>query len=267
MAIPVPRTGHAALVTGASSGIGKELARELATRGHDIVVVARRRERLEKLAAEVREQYGIRAWALPCDLADRDDRARMLGELGELGLTLDVLVLCAGFGMVGPFLANDRDRITLMMRTNVEATFALAHSLTPAMVERRAGAVLFVSSMTGNQPMPNFAAYAATKAAVTSIAQALHCELKPFGVTVTVMCPASVSTEFSEIADGAEQAKRQPAFLTATPRQCATAGLDALADGRRTVVPLLPARVFVSIAARLPRTLWLPICRKMLQGS
>ncbi|MEZ0366075.1 SDR family NAD(P)-dependent oxidoreductase [Mycobacterium sp. pUA109] len=267
MAIPAPRPGHAALVTGASSGIGEELVRELATRGHDVVLVARRRDRLENLATEVRDKHQRRAEVLPCDLADPDDRVRMLRELGELGLALDVLVLCAGFGMVGPFLGNDPDRITLMMRTNVESTVALARLLTPAMVERRSGALLFVSSMAGNQPMPNFAPYAATKAAITSIAQALHCELKPFGVTVTAMCPASVSTEFSEIADGAEQAKRQPAFLTATPRQCATAGLDALADGRRTVVPLLSARVFASIAARLPRALWLPICRKMLQGA
>jgi short-subunit dehydrogenase len=265
MGIPAPSSSSAALVTGASSGIGEALARGLAQRGHHVVLVARRRERLEKLAAELREKHGVRAEVLTCDLAEAADRARMLGELVALRLDVDVVVLNAGFGMVGPFVENSEDRIATMVRTNVESTMTLARALTPAMVARRRGAVLFVSSMAGNQPMPFFAPYAATKAAITSLGEALHCELKPHGVTVSVLAPASVATEFSDVAEAAEQAKRQPKFMTATAEQCADAGLAALDAGKRRVCPLPQARAFAWIAEHTPKAVWLPISRMMLR--
>jgi short-subunit dehydrogenase len=264
LAIPAPRPGAAAFVTGASSGIGEQLARELCARGHDVVLVARRRHRLEKLAAELREKHESRAEVLACDVADPADRDRLLHDLDRLGVELDVLVLCAGFGMGGPFITGDPERITYMVRTNVEATMALSRALIPPMAARRRGAVLFVSSMAGNQPMPNFAAYAATKAAVTSLSESLHNELKPNGITVTALCPGTVNTEFSTVGGLTRQAKRQPSFLTANPRQCATAGLDALDQGKRTIVPLTPVRIFAWFTAHLPRAIWLPLCRKML---
>lgn len=264
MTIPAPTAGSAAFVTGASSGIGEALARGLAARGHNVVVCARRQDRLEKIAAELREKHGVRVDVLACDLADAAARTRMLDELGTLGLEVDVLVLCAGFGMVGPFVSNDEDRILAMMRTNVESTVTLARALTPAMAARQRGAVLFVSSMAGNQPMPNFAPYAATKAAITSLGEALHDELRGHGVTVSVLAPASVATEFSDVAEATRQSRRQPAFLTATAEQCADAGLAALDTGRRVACPLPQARLFVAITRRLPRSLWLPVCRRML---
>jgi hypothetical protein len=264
MTIPAPRKGSAALVTGASSGIGEALARGLAQRGHNVVVVARREDRLEKLAAELREKHGVRVEVLAADLADADARAAMLRELAVLGFDLEVLVLCAGFGMVGPYLDNDEQKILTMVRTNVESTMTLARALTPAMVARRRGAVLFVSSMAGDQPMPNFAPYAATKAAVSSLGEALHCELKPHGVTVSVLAPAAVATEFSEVAQAAEQEKRQPTFMVASAQLCATAGLEALEAGRRKVCPLPQARVFTWICRHLPTAVWLPISRRML---
>jgi uncharacterized protein len=263
MAIPPPLPTHAALVTGASSGIGAAFARNLAARGHDLVLVARRRDRLEDLAAELTQRHRRRVEIVPADLAEPCDRARLLREVSALGLTIDVLVLCAGFGMVAPFTASEPERLTLMIRTNVEATIALAREVVPTMVEQRSGAVLMVSSMAGNQPMPYFATYAATKAAVTSIAESLHCELKPHGITVTALCPGSVSTEFAEVANASRIENRQPGHLTATPEQCAEVGLKALARGRRTAVPLLSVRVFVWFAAHLPRSIWLPTCRRM----
>ncbi|HEY2831570.1 MAG TPA: SDR family NAD(P)-dependent oxidoreductase [Sporichthyaceae bacterium] len=264
MTLPAPSNGSAALVTGASSGIGEALARGLAQRGHRVVVVARRRERLEKLAAELREKSGVRADVLVCDLADAADRDRMLRELEALDVDVEVLALCAGFGMVGPYLDNDPDRILQMVRTNVESTMTLARALTPAMVARRRGAVLFVSSMAGDQPMPSFAPYAATKAAVSSLGEALHCELKPHGVTVSVLAPAAVATEFSAVAEAARQEKRQPRFMLASAEQCATAGLTALEKGQRKVCPLPQARVFTWICRHLPTSVWLPISRRML---
>jgi len=112
---------------------------------------------------------------------DAQARTQLLAEIDDLGLDVDVLVLCAGFGMVGPFLAQPFEQVTAMVRTNVEALMALTHAFATPMAARRAGAVLIVSSMAGNQPMPHFGAYAATKAAVTSFAESLHCELRASG--------------------------------------------------------------------------------------
>jgi uncharacterized protein len=264
MAIPAPRTGSAAFVTGASSGIGEALARELASRGHNVVLVARRSERLHKLAAELSADHGVRAEVLVADLADADARHCLLRDLDTLGLDIEIMALAAGFGMVGPYLEHDADRVSLMVRTNVEATMALALALAPAMVARRRGAILLVSSMAGNQPMPYFAAYAATKAAVTSLGQSLHCELKPNGVTVSVLAPGNVSTEFSAVAEAAHQEHRQPAFLTADATQCAVAAVAALEKGKRKVVSLPQTAMFAWVTAHLPLSIWLPLCRKLL---
>ena len=119
MSIPAPRPGGAALITGASSGIGAALARGLCARGHDAILVARRRDRLESLAAELRERHGRRVEVIPCDLADADARGGLPGEITRRGLDVDVLVLSAGFGLAGPFLSQSSDRIMTMVRTNV----------------------------------------------------------------------------------------------------------------------------------------------------
>jgi short-subunit dehydrogenase len=264
MAIPAPRHGAAALITGASSGIGAELARELCARGHDAVLVARRRDRLERLAADLREQHGRRVEVVDCDLADADARAQLPTELASLGLDIDVLVLCAGFGLGGPFVSQPAERITSMVRTNVEAVMALSRSLIPAMTARRSGAVLIVSSMAGNQPMPNFGAYAATKAAMTSFAESLHCELKPSGVTVTALCPGGVTTEFSEVAGMTGAERRTPAALMISPQDCARAGLDGLEHGRRVVMPRRAVRALAWFGAHAPRAIWLPLCRRLM---
>lgn len=264
MSIPVPKPDSAAFVTGASSGIGKALACELAGAGHNLVLVARRRERLETLAAQLREKHGVRVDVAVCDLSDARDRDRMLTELNALGHQLEVLILCAGFGMVGPYLEHDPERLIAMVRTNVEATMALTRALTPPMVERGRGSVLLVSSMAGNQPIPYFAPYAATKAAITSLGESLHYELKPAGITVSVLAPASVDTEFAEIADAPRQADRQPAFMTATPEDCAKGGISALRNGKRKVVPLTQAAAFAWVGTHLPRRIWFRLCRAML---
>lgn len=263
MSIPAPREGGAALVTGASSGIGAALARELCARGHDAILVARRRDRLEDLAARLRERHHRRVEVIPCDLADPEARGRTSGEVARRGLDVDVLVLCAGFGLAGPFLSQPSERITAMVRTNVEAVMALSRELVPPMAARRSGAVLIVSSMAGNQPMPNFGAYAATKAAMTSFAESLHCELAPSGVTVTALCPGGVRTEFSEVAGAARAEARTPSALMIDADECARSGLGGLAEGRRIVVPRLAVRMFTWFGGHAPRAIWLPLCRKL----
>jgi short-subunit dehydrogenase len=263
MPIPAPRQGGAALITGASSGIGAELARQLAERGHDAILVARRRDRLDTLAAELRERHGARAEVITCDLANADARADLYNEIACLGLDVDVLVLCAGFGLAGPFVEQSPDRINAMVRTNVEAVISLSRALIPQMAARGCGAVLIVSSMAGNQPMPNFGVYAATKAAITSFAEALHSELRPRGVTVTALCPGGVRTEFAEVAEATKAERRTPSAFMIDPDECARAGLVALERGRRTVVPRRTVRMFVWLGAHAPRAVWLPVCRRL----
>jgi short-subunit dehydrogenase len=264
MSIPAPRDGGAALITGASSGIGAELARQLCARGHDAILVARRRDRLDALAEELRSSCGRRVEVIACDLANPGARAGLPAEVTRMGLDVDVLVLCAGFGMTGPFLSQPAERITSMIRTNIEAVMALSRALIPSMASRRTGAVLIVSSMAGNQPMPNFGAYAATKAAMTSFAQSLHCELKSTGVTVTALCPGGVRTEFAQVAGATRAERRTPSALMIGPEECARAGLDGLDRGRRIVMPRLAVRLFAWFGAHAPRSIWLPICRKLL---
>jgi short-subunit dehydrogenase len=263
MAIPAPQTGSAALITGASSGIGAELARQLCARGHDPILVARRRERLEELAIGLRERHGRRVDVLACDVADAGARERLAADVSALGLRVEVLVLSAGFGMGGPFLSQEPDRIVQMTRTNLEGVFALTRALLPAMAERRRGAVLIVSSLAGNQPMPNFGAYAATKAAATSFAQSLSCELAPYGITVTALCPGGVRTEFSDVA-GTAHKQRELSALIIGPEEAARAGIEGLERGRRIVMPRRGVRLFAFVGAHAPRALWLPLCRKLM---
>jgi short-subunit dehydrogenase len=264
MAIPTPTDTSAALVTGASSGIGQALAVSLAQRGHNLVLVARRRDRLDTLATELRHRYGHRVEVLPADLADSDSRRSLLAGLDALDMDIEVAAFSAGFGMGGPFADHDADRVVQMVRTNLEATMVLTHSVLQGMLTRGRGALLLVSSMAGNQPMPNFGAYAATKAGVTSFAEMLSGEVSDQGITVTALCPGGVRTEFSSVG-GLEQAERSmPNALMIDADECARLGLAGLDAGKRTVTPRRAVRALTFFGTHAPRALWLPICRKMM---
>jgi short-subunit dehydrogenase len=264
MPIPSPRDGAAALITGASSGIGAELARQLCEQGHDAILVARRRDRLDSLAVELRSRYGRRVEVIACDVSDPDARGRLVTDVALSDLDIDVLALCAGFGMTGPFLSQPAERITSMVRTNLEAVMALSRELIPPMAARHRGAVLIVSSMAGNQPMPNFAAYSATKAAMTSFAESLHDELKRSGVTVTALCPGGVRTEFAEVAGATSAERRTPSALLIGPEECARSALEGLEADRRIVMPLRAVRLFAWFGSHAPRSIWFPICRRLM---
>jgi short-subunit dehydrogenase len=264
MAIVSPRPQAAALITGASSGIGRELAKQLAARGHDLILVARRLELLEKLSAELHAEHGRHVEVVACDVSEPERRGWLAEQARATGLDIDVLVLCAGFGMGGELIEQDADRLQLMMRTNVESTVALAREFTPPMAARGRGSVLIVSSMAGNQPMPNLAVYAATKAAVTTFAEALHEELRVHGVSVTALCPGSVATDFAQIADMSHAEARLPKALIATAADTATAGLRALDRNRRVTVPGWGPRALTFTGGHAPRALWLRACRKLM---
>ena len=210
MGFPAPATGSIAIVTGASSGLGVEIAKELAKRGHSLALVARRKERLDELAASLRETYGIRVEPIACDVSDASSRDAMLARIAELDLEVDVLVNNAGYGSSGLFQDLPAAAETEMVSVNIEAVVALCAATVPAMAERKRGAVLNVASIIAFQPMPGSATYGATKAFVLSFSEALHTELAPSGVHVTALCPGVMPTEFLEGAGLGEGASRLP---------------------------------------------------------
>jgi hypothetical protein len=186
-----------ALVTGASAGLGTEFARLFAADKHDLVLVARRRERLDELAKDLRARHGVRVEVIALDLGTPDAAARLCAELDKLGVTIDFLVNNAGFGSTGAFVELDAARELQMIHLNITTLVALTRALLPGMVARKRGRVLNIGSTAGFQPGPFMATYYASKAFVNSFTEALWYELKGTGVTATVSCPGATATEFA----------------------------------------------------------------------
>lgn len=237
MALPEPTRTSTCLITGASAGIGAELARSLARRGHGVILVARRKDRLDRLARELAGSHGVRAEAIACDLGAASARDRLAAEIEQLGLTVEVLVNNAGFGSGGRFVALNRERELELLRVNCEALVDLCARYAPAMAKRGAGAILNVASTAAFQPLPGQATYSASKALVLTFSEALHQELSSAGVAVTVLCPGPVKTEFVEVAglDGVDDLT--PEFLWASADKVAEAGVRGLERNRRVVIP------------------------------
>ena len=236
MALPPPAASSTCLVTGASSGIGADIARSLAGRGRGLVLVARRVDRLEELADELGRGHGVRVELLAADLGEAGARAEMVREVDRLGLTVDVLVNNAGFGTGGLFQDLEADREVEMVRVNAEAVVDLCGRFVPAMVARGAGGVLNVASTAAFQPLPRQATYGATKAFVLSFTDALHADLMGTGVTATSLCPGPVRTEFVETAGIASEAENLPSVFWADSESVAEEGVRGLERGRRVVV-------------------------------
>jgi uncharacterized protein len=263
VALPPPSETATALVTGASSGIGEAVARELAARGHGLTLVARREERLRALGDELGEAHGVRAEAIAVDLGDAAGRERLSGELAERGLDVEVLVNNAGFGSGGAFVELDGEREASMVRTNVEAVVALTHAFLPAMVERDRGAVLNVASLIAFQPVPYQATYGASKAFVLSFTDALHEELRETGVTVTAVCPGPVRTEFGEMGGFGGADERIPGPLWLSAEKVARDALAAVERGDRVTVPGAHNRIAALWGQHLPRSILLPLVKQV----
>lgn len=260
MALPTPAPDRTAVVTGASSGIGAEIARELVRRGHGVTLVARRADKLAELAAELGEQ-GVRAEVLALDLADRPARSRLLDRVLELGLTPDVLVNNAGLSTLGPVAASDPDAEMNMIEVDVVALADLCSRFLPGMVERGRGAVLNVASTAAFQPLPGQAGYGGCKAFVLSYTRSLSGELRGTGVSASALCPGPVDTGFGEAAgfdkDDAEAAL--PSFMWESAEAVARCGVDAMAKGRTVAIPGTANRVAASIAHLAPKSLLVPV--------
>ena len=261
MALPTPSATSTCLVTGASSGIGREIARELAGRGLGVTLVARRGELLEELAGELRSAQGVRVEVIAADLAEEEQRDALAAEVDARGLVVDLLVNNAGFTTMGPVHRGSRRRELAVVRVNVEAVVDLCTRFVPPMTTRRRGAVLNTASTAAFQPLPGQAAYAASKAFVLSYSQALGAELGGTGVTVTALCPGPVETGFGEASGLSDDqaAEALPRIMWVPPGEVARAGIEGVEKGRPVVVPGTANRFTAVAGSLVPRRLLLPL--------
>lgn len=239
-----------ALVTGASAGIGAEFARQLAARGDNLVLVARRKDELDRLAQELVDAHGIDVEVLAADLVEPEGLDQVRRRVDDTAQPVDLLVNNAGFGSYGHFVELDRDRQLRMVRLNVEALVDLAHAAATAMSARGSGAILNIASTAGFQPDPNAAVYGATKAFVRSFSRALHHELRPSGVTVTVLSPGITATEFQEVGELDPRGITTKFMMDVEP--VVRAGLRGVSRGRAEVLPGVFNRLSAPLMQRLP---------------
>ena len=263
MSLPAAAPDRTALVTGASSGIGAEIARELARRGHGVTLVARSAAKLEALAAEL-GATGVRAEVIACDLTDRAARAGLPGAIEGRGLVVDVLVNNAGLSTLGAVAESDPEAEMDMVELDVVAVVDLCSRILPGMVERGRGAVLNVASTAAFQPLPGQAGYGAGKSFVLSYTQSLAGELKGTGVSATTLCPGPVDTGFGKRAGFAKADAEDalPRIMWVSAGDVARAAVDGLAKGRLVVIPGAANRVAAAVAQVTPRTLLLPVLTK-----
>jgi short-subunit dehydrogenase len=226
--------GKRALITGASSGLGLEFADQLAAQKVNLVLAARRREPMEELAADLRRKYGVDVLVEAIDLASADAPSRLKSSLDAKSVPIDILVNNAGYGLHGDFCETPIERTANMIQLNITALTELTYLFGRDMATQRSGHILLVASLLAFQAVPAYAAYAATKAYVLALGEALHDELRPHGVIVTSLCPGHTATGF----DAAAGATISPLLrvLTMKPRPVAASGLRALAQGKAMTV-------------------------------
>ena len=267
MSLPAPGPDCTAVVTGASSGIGAEIARELARRGHRVTLVARTVAKLEELAAEITAAGG-RADVIGADLSDRSARGQLLDRLTDLGLVPDILVNNAGLSTLGPVSRADPEAEMNMIEVDVVSVADLCTRFLPGMVDRGRGAVLNVASTAAFQPLPGQAGYGAGKAFVLSYTQSLAGELRGTGVTATTLCPGPVDTGFGAAAGFSKEDAEEslPAIMWVSAADVAKAAVDGMAKGRLVVIPGLANRVGATLSQVAPRSLLLPLLAKSHPG-
>ncbi len=235
-----------ALVTGASAGLGVEFARQLAAKGRRLVLVARRKQRLDELAAELGN-----ARAVEMDLSQPGATALLMADVAKHGETVEVLVNNAGFGLAGGFAELEGLRQRAMIDLNCGALTELAHAVLPGMIERKAGGILNVASTAAFQPGPGMAVYFATKAMVLSFSEALHDEVKRHGVKVSCLCPGPTRTEFRSVSGF--NPKGPAGKVSADAAAVVRAGLAGLERNRAEVVPGLSNKVIAQLHRLFPR--------------
>ncbi|MGZ5332535.1 MAG: SDR family NAD(P)-dependent oxidoreductase [Solirubrobacterales bacterium] len=237
-----------ALVTGASSGLGEEFARQLSDRGYELILAARRVDRLEKLAGELPTKAAV----VECDLAS--EAAALQSKVERLGTQVDLLVNNAGFGTHDRFLEIERGRDAEMVRVNCEAVVILTRDFLPAMVERGSGGVITVASTAGMNPLPYETVYSASKAFALTFSDALAAEVKGTGVKILAVNPGPVKTEWQEVA-GFDDWEKVPGTIPA--EKCVAQALRAYERGKRSVIPGFVIRQVMRSGKLVPRGIWL----------
>ncbi|MBV8177368.1 MAG: SDR family oxidoreductase [Mycobacterium sp.] len=257
MGLPAPADDRAALITGASSGIGEAIALELARRDHQLVLVARRSDRLHAVADSV----PTKAHVLPADLSSRTDRAALPDRVAALGLAPDILINNAGLSGRALVAKSVPEQQLNLVEVDVAAVVDLCSRFLPGMVERGRGAVLNVSSLAGFYPLPGQAAYGAAKAFVLSYTESLRSELRDTGVVATALCPGPVATGLDDVAGFSvgERAAVLPSFMWKSADEVARAGIDGLAANKARVVPGWGNRLVAAFCRVAPQERLLPL--------
>jgi short-subunit dehydrogenase len=249
--------GCNALITGASAGIGREFARQLAPRARSLILIARREQRLNELRDELNQEHPKLATSIcKTDLADLMQLNELLAWLNHQGIEPDLLINNAGLGDSGPFATSDPVRNDQMTLVNIFALTALTRHVLPRMIAKRHGGILNVSSSAGFLPIPDFAVYAATKAYVTSFSEALRAELRRTGLSVCALCPGPVHTEFQEVARRpGRQPDTGPEFVFVPVEQVVRDALEALEADRPLVIPGLLMKIGMFLVRITPMPL------------
>jgi uncharacterized protein len=250
-----PLSGGTILITGASSGIGRELTRQLASRARALILVARRRDRLDELKQELEQKHpSLLVNIQACDLIDEAATDGMLDAVqAEVG-DVDILINNAGFGDIALFEKTRWEKLDQMIRLNVLSLTRLTHRLLDGMLRRSRGGILNISSGLGLTFFPGAATYAGTKNYVTCFTEALRLELRGTGVVVSQVCPGPVRTEFYDIA-GNPLDRPLPSFLFIDPDRCARIALSGFSRGKALIMPGLVMRLLVSLSRLTPRPL------------
>jgi short-subunit dehydrogenase len=263
MGLPEPSVSSISVVTGASSGIGAAIAKELASRGHSVALVARREERLQTLATDLKSSYGVSADVIAADLSDPSERERLADELRGKGRVVDVLVNNAGFGHQADFATSPRERMVEMVNLNVETVVDLTSRFLTGMIDRGRGSVINIASTAAFQPLPGSAVYAASKSFVLSFSEAIRTELRGSGVTVTAVCPGPVKTEFTEVAGFGGVEDRTPNAVWMSADEIAEHAIDGAVNDRRVVVPGALNRAGALVGQHSPRAVALPLISRI----
>jgi short-subunit dehydrogenase len=263
MSIPPPKDGSVVLVTGASSGIGEQFARQLSARGHRVALVARREQRLAEFARELGGED--RAIPIAADLSVSEERDRLASRLEELGVQVEVLVNNAGYGIYRSFAETGREHELAHLRLLVEAVVDLMARYLPPMVQRGRGVVINMSSTAGLQALPYNASYSAAKSYVLMLSEAVHEEVADRGVTVTAVVPGPVPSGFQQASDADYFAARLPKFTFVSPERVARDALQAADSGRISVIPGGPqVKLAFGPNRNLPRALVLPVSKRLM---
>jgi short-subunit dehydrogenase len=245
-------TQGTAVVTGASSGIGAAFARHLAGKGYDLVLVARREQRLKELAAAIAASWPVRCEVYAADLADRDAPAALMGHLERRRTQVDVLVNNAGLAHATAFADTPWVDLAAELQVMLTAVTHLTRLVAPGMRERGRGRIVNLASVAALLPPPAGLLYTPIKGYLVDLSQALHAELAPHGVHVTALCPGFTRTEFHDVMGTRSEANRLPSFLWSTPEDVVRAGWDAVCAGRPVCVPGAVNKVLAATTRPLP---------------